>query len=80
MPPLPGTRDLLVAIKERGHRLVLASSGQQRHLDVFLDKLDAAASPMTGLADDWTSGRGWRHRRLRHPGNPAKALGDTPLA
>jgi HAD superfamily hydrolase (TIGR01549 family) len=50
MAPLPGARDLLVAIKERGHRLVLASSGQQRHVDVFLDKLDAR-----GLADAWTS-------------------------
>jgi phosphoglycolate phosphatase-like HAD superfamily hydrolase len=29
---------------------VLASSGQQRHVDVFLDKLDAR-----GIADDWTS-------------------------
>ena len=50
MAPLPGARDLLVAIKERGHRLVLASSGQKRHVDVFLDKLDAR-----DLADDWTS-------------------------
>ncbi len=50
MAPLPGARDLLVAIKERGHRLVLASSAQQRHVDVFLDKLDAR-----GIADAWTS-------------------------
>ena len=50
MATLPGARDLLVAIKERGHRLVLASSGQQRHVDVFLDKLDAR-----DLADDWTT-------------------------
>jgi HAD superfamily hydrolase (TIGR01549 family) len=50
MMPLPGARDLLVAIKERGHRLVLASSGQQRHVDVFLDKLDAR-----GIVDDWTT-------------------------
>jgi HAD superfamily hydrolase (TIGR01509 family) len=50
MAPLPGARDLLVAIKDRGHRLVLASSGQQRHVDAFLDKLDAR-----DLADDWTS-------------------------
>lgn len=48
--PLPGARDLLVAIKERGHRLVLASSGQQRHVDVFVDKLDAR-----GIVDGWTS-------------------------
>ncbi|MDQ1662357.1 MAG: hypothetical protein QOJ68_2337 [Blastococcus sp.] len=48
--PLPGARDLLVAIKERGHRLVLASSGQQRHVDFALDLLDARE-----LADAWTS-------------------------
>jgi HAD superfamily hydrolase (TIGR01509 family) len=50
MAPLPGARDLLVAVKERGHRLVLASSAQQRHVEAFLDKLDAR-----DLADDWTS-------------------------
>jgi HAD superfamily hydrolase (TIGR01549 family) len=48
--PLPGARDLLVAIKERGHRLVLASSGQKRHVDFALDLLDAR-----DLADAWTS-------------------------
>ncbi|ONI87003.1 HAD family hydrolase [Actinosynnema sp. ALI-1.44] len=50
MAPLPGARDLLLAIKDRGHRLVLASSAQQRHVDVFLDKLDAR-----DLADAWTT-------------------------
>ena len=50
MSPLPGARGLLTAIKERGHRLVLASSGKERHVDVFLDKLDAR-----DLADAWTS-------------------------
>lgn len=50
MSPLPGARDLLVAIKERGHQLVLASSAQQRHVEVFLDKLDAR-----DLAADWTT-------------------------
>ena len=39
--PLPGARDLLLAIHERGHRLVLASSGQPRHVDVAVDLLDA---------------------------------------
>jgi HAD superfamily hydrolase (TIGR01509 family) len=48
--PLPGARDLLLAIKERGHPLVLASSGQQRHVDLALDLLDARA-----IADAWTS-------------------------
>ena len=50
MALLPGARDLLVAIKERGHRLVLASSGQQRHVDFFLDMLDAR-----DIVDDWTT-------------------------
>lgn len=50
MAPLPGARDLLVAIKERGHRLVLASSAQQRHVEVFLNKLDAR-----DVAEDWTT-------------------------
>jgi HAD superfamily hydrolase (TIGR01509 family) len=50
MAPLPGARDLLVALKERGHRLVLASSGQERHVEVFLDKLHAR-----DLADAWTT-------------------------
>lgn len=50
MVPLPGARDLLLAIKERGHRLVLASSAQQRHVEVFLDKLDAR-----DIVDAWTS-------------------------
>ena len=50
MAPLPGARDLLVAIKQRGHQLVLASSAQQRHVNAFLDKLDAR-----GIADAWTS-------------------------
>ncbi|MEU2783181.1 HAD family hydrolase [Streptomyces sp. NPDC007110] len=50
MAPLPGARDLLLAIKERGHRLVLASSGKERHVDAFLDLLDAR-----DIADDWTS-------------------------
>ncbi|MFB8005897.1 HAD family hydrolase [Nocardia sp. NPDC056000] len=50
MVPLPGARELLLAIKQRGHRVVLASSGQQRHVDIFLDKLDAR-----DIIDDWTT-------------------------
>ncbi|MGY5882389.1 HAD family hydrolase [Modestobacter lacusdianchii] len=48
--PLPGARDLLLAIKERGHRLVLASSGKPQHVDAFIDLLDAR-----GIADAVTS-------------------------
>ncbi|MFQ1003207.1 HAD family hydrolase [Modestobacter sp. SSW1-42] len=48
--PLPGARDLLVAIKERGHRLVLASSGKPQHVDRFVDLLG-----VRDLADAITS-------------------------
>src|SRR3954451_1117333 len=50
MAPLPGARDLLLAIKARGHPLVLASSGRPHHVDAFLDLLDARE-----VADAWTS-------------------------
>jgi HAD superfamily hydrolase (TIGR01509 family) len=48
--PLPGARDLLVAIRERGHRLVLASSGKPHHVERYLDMLDAR-----DLAEEWTT-------------------------
>ena len=38
---LPGARELIVALKERGHRVVLASSGKPHHVDRALDLLDA---------------------------------------
>ena len=40
MAPLPGARDLLVALRERGHRVVLASSGKPQHVEHYLDLLD----------------------------------------
>jgi HAD superfamily hydrolase (TIGR01509 family) len=48
--PLPGARELLVAVRERGHRLVLASSGKPQHVDASLDLLGAR-----DLAEAWTS-------------------------
>src|SRR3954449_13210500 len=48
--PLPGARDLLLAVKEGGDPLVLASSGKPHHVDAFLDLLDAR-----DIADAWTS-------------------------
>jgi HAD superfamily hydrolase (TIGR01549 family) len=81
--PLPGARDLLVAIKERGHRLVLASSGQQRHVDFALDLLDAR-----DLADDWTTSADVESTkpapdlveaaREKAGGGDAVMVGDTP--
>ncbi len=48
--PLPGARDLLRSVKERGHRLVLASSGKPQHVTAFVDLLDVG-----DLADAVTS-------------------------
>jgi HAD superfamily hydrolase (TIGR01509 family) len=48
--PLPGARDLIQAIRDRGHRVVLASSGKPQHVDHFLDLLD-----VRDLAEAWTS-------------------------
>ncbi|MEI4272850.1 HAD family hydrolase [Klenkia sp. LSe6-5] len=50
LAPLPGARDLLVAVRERGHRLVLASSGKADQVDRYLDLLDARE-----LAEAWTT-------------------------
>ncbi|WP_104524875.1 HAD family hydrolase [Blastococcus atacamensis] len=47
---LPGARELLLAFKERGHRVVLASSGKPHHVDHSLDLLDAR-----DLAEAWTT-------------------------
>ena len=47
---LPGARELIVALRERGHRVVLASSGKPHHVDRALDLLDAR-----DLADAWTT-------------------------
>ncbi|WP_089405855.1 HAD family hydrolase [Geodermatophilus saharensis] len=50
--PLPGARDLLVGLREREHRVVLASSGKPHHVDHYLDLLDAR-----DVAEAWiTSG------------------------
>jgi HAD superfamily hydrolase (TIGR01549 family) len=48
--PLPGARDLIVELKRRGCQVVLASSAVEKHVEAFLDKLDARE-----LADDWTT-------------------------
>ena len=48
--PLEGARELIVDLKERGHAVVLASSAVEKHVDAFLEKLDAHE-----LADGWTT-------------------------
>jgi HAD superfamily hydrolase (TIGR01509 family) len=47
---LPGARELLAGLRERGHRVVLASSGKPHHVDRYLDLLDARE-----LAEGWTT-------------------------
>ena len=48
--PLPGARRLIETLKDRGHKVVLASSAKQDEIDHYIDLLDARE-----LADDWTS-------------------------
>jgi phosphoglycolate phosphatase-like HAD superfamily hydrolase len=48
--PFPDARRLMTTLRERGHRLVLASSAKRDEVDYYLDLLEAR-----GLADAWTS-------------------------
>jgi HAD superfamily hydrolase (TIGR01549 family) len=48
--PLDGARELIVELKNRGHAVVLASSAVEKHVDHFLDLLDARDA-----ADAWTT-------------------------
>ena len=48
--PVAGARELISDLKSRGHTVVLASSAVEKHIDAFLDKLDARE-----LADSWTT-------------------------
>lgn len=48
--PLPGARDFLEALKQRGHAVVLSSSAKQEELATYLDLLSAR-----DLVDAWTT-------------------------
>lgn len=48
--PFEGAHELLADVKERGFRLVLASSGKTPHVEAFLDLIDGKS-----LADAWTT-------------------------
>jgi len=48
--PFEGAHELLAEVKERGFRLVLASSGKSQHVEAFLDLVDGKS-----LADTWTT-------------------------
>jgi HAD superfamily hydrolase (TIGR01549 family) len=47
--PFHGARELILDLKQRGHRVVLASSAKPREVEHYLDLLDARE-----LLDDWT--------------------------
>jgi HAD superfamily hydrolase (TIGR01509 family) len=47
---MEGSRELIVALKDRGHVVVLASSAKQGEVEAYLDLLDAR-----DLADAWTT-------------------------
>jgi HAD superfamily hydrolase (TIGR01549 family) len=80
--PLDGARELIEDLKERGHRVVLASSAKPEEVDHYLELLDARE-----LADAWTSS-GDVERTKPHPdlidsaldrvgGGPAVMVGDS---
>ena len=48
--PFEGAHELLAEVKDRGFRLVLASSGKTQHVEAFLDLIDGKS-----LADAWTT-------------------------
>jgi len=49
--PLPDAHDLLVAVKDAGFTVVLASSGPARQVEIFLDLVGGR-----DVVDGWTSG------------------------
>ena len=48
--PMDGARDLVVALKDRGHSVILASSAKEEEVDHYLDLLDVRE-----LVDAWTT-------------------------
>ena len=48
--PLPGARDLVIALKAQGHSVVLASSAKAEEVEHYVDLLEARE-----VADSWTT-------------------------
>jgi HAD superfamily hydrolase (TIGR01509 family) len=48
--PLPGARELLRALRDRGYGIVLASSAKREEVEAYLELLDARS-----MVDAWTS-------------------------
>jgi len=81
--PFEGAHELLQDVKDRGFRLVLASSGKSQHVERFLDLIDGQS-----LADAWTTSDDAEHSKpepdlivtaLRKVGASAGIMvGDSP--
>jgi HAD superfamily hydrolase (TIGR01549 family) len=56
--PFQGAHELLQEVKNRGFRLVLASSGKSQHVERFLDLIDGRS-----LADAWTTSDDAEHSK-----------------
>lgn len=67
--PFEGAHELLREVKDRGFRLVLASSGKRQHVETFLDLIDGKS-----LADAWTTSEDAEHSK------PAPDLVESALA
>ena len=83
--PMEDARQLISALRERGHRVVLASSAKPNEVEHYLDLLDAR-----DLANDWTTSGDVEqtkpapdlvHAALQKAGDEAQnavMVGDTP--
>ena len=81
--PFEAARQLLESVKERGFRLVLASSGKKKHVEHFLDLVDGRA-----VADEWTTAEDAEESKpapdlvavamKRVGGSSAVLVGDSP--
>jgi HAD superfamily hydrolase (TIGR01509 family) len=83
--PVEGARDLIIALKDRGHSVVLASSAKDDEVDVYLDLLDVRE-----VVDAWTTSADVESTKpapdlvqaaLKKSGdepNAAVMVGDTP--
>lgn len=63
--PLERARDLLLALRERGHAMVFASSSKPEHVDHYINLRDARL-----IIDSWTTTAG--EPRERPTGRPMR--------
>jgi HAD superfamily hydrolase (TIGR01509 family) len=82
---MKGSRELISELRQRGHKVVLASSAKEDEVDHYLDLLDAR-----DLADDWTTSADVESTKpapdlvsaaldkVEGADGPAVMIGDTP--